>query len=130
MSPASLANADKQRAATKQKTINQFNNPGPSLFDKAWNSMFGTPQQSVKSSYQKPSIVADKTGVSMQQKPVISLDTTQLEKKMDKMISAFNSVASQPTYIKIGERTVEALQGELDFRKNKQAGIPNYSFNR
>ena len=66
----------------------------------------------------------------MQQKPVISLDTTGLEKKMDKMISAFNNVASQPTYIKIGERTIEALSGEIDFRKNKQAGIPNYSFNR
>lgn len=119
-----------------EKTFGKTFDPSKgSLIDQGWNAIFGAPQQQqkqqpVRSSYQKPAIVTDNTGVSMQQKPVISLDTTGLEKKMDKMISAFNNVASQPTYIKIGERTIEALSGEIDFRKNKQAGIPNYSFNR
>lgn len=119
-----------------EKTFGKTFDPSKgSLIDQGWNAIFGAPQQQqkqqpVRSSYQKPAIVADNTGVSMQQRPVINLDTTGLEKKMDKMISAFNNVASQPTYIKIGERTIEALSGEIDFRKNKQAGIPNYSFNR
>ena len=123
-----LQSANKQRAATKQKTMNQFNNSGPTLFDSAWNSLFGVEQktQPVKTTYQKPMSVTDNTAVNQQKPVVVNVSTTALEQKIDKLVTIIGQMGSQPTYIKIGERTVEAISGEIDFKKNKEVGLQRY----
>ena len=124
-----LQSADKQRAATKQKTMNQFNNSGPTLFDSAWNSLFGVEQktQPVKTTYQKPMSVTDNTAANQQKPVVVNVSTTALEQKIDKLVTIIGQMGAQPTYIKIGERTVEAIISEIDFKKNKEVGLQKYS---
>lgn len=56
----------------------------------------------------------------------VNVNTTALEQKIDKLIGIIGQMGSQPTYIKIGERTVEAISSEIDFRKNKEVGLQKY----
>lgn len=51
----------------------------------------------------------------------INVNTTALEQKIDKLIGILN----QPTYIKIGERTVEAIAGEINWKKQMKIGSDN-----
>lgn len=50
-------------------------------------------------------------------------DTTNLEKKLDTLISVMTSAVTQPTVIKIGERTVEEIGTSLDFKKNYNIAV-------
>lgn len=124
-SAEALAKADKQRAITRQKTIDQFKNPGPSLFDKAWNSIFGVEQktQPVKTTaspyYQTTRPVSDQKSV------VVNMNTVPLEQKIEKLIMLISGMASQPTYIKIGEQTVEAIRSEINWKKQNIIGVDN-----
>lgn len=52
-------------------------------------------------------------------------DNAGLEKKMDQLISIISSMASTPTIIKIGDRTVEEINSKADFKKAYQIGIDN-----
>lgn len=51
----------------------------------------------------------------------VNVNTTALEQKIDKLIGILN----QPTYIKIGERTVEAIAGEITWKKQMKIGSDN-----
>jgi len=48
-----------------------------------------------------------------------------VEKKLDQLISIISSMASAPTVIKIGDKTVEEINGRADFKKAYQIGIDN-----
>jgi hypothetical protein len=48
-----------------------------------------------------------------------------VEKKLDQLISIMSSMASAPTIIKIGDKTVEEINGRADFKKAYQIGIDN-----
>lgn len=52
-------------------------------------------------------------------------DNAGLEKKMDQLISIISSMASTPTIIKIGDKTVEEINSKSDFKKAYQIGIDN-----
>ena len=52
-------------------------------------------------------------------------DNAGLEKKMDQLISIISSMASTPTIIKIGDKTVEEINSKADFKKAYQIGIDN-----
>jgi hypothetical protein len=45
--------------------------------------------------------------------------------KLDRLISIMESMASQPTIIKFGEKTVEEIQGKIDFKKAYNIAIDN-----
>jgi len=45
--------------------------------------------------------------------------------KLDKLISILGAMSTQPTVIKIGERTVEELKTQIDFKKAYNIGIDN-----
>lgn len=45
--------------------------------------------------------------------------------KLDKLISIMESMATQPTIIKFGEKTVEEIQGKIDFKKAYNIAIDN-----
>jgi hypothetical protein len=48
-----------------------------------------------------------------------------VEKKLDTLITLFTQAASQPTVIKFGEKTVEEIKGQLNFKKAYQVGTDN-----
>jgi hypothetical protein len=48
-----------------------------------------------------------------------------LEGKMDQLISIISSMASSPTIIQIGDKTVEEINGRGDFKKTYQIGTDN-----
>ena len=48
-----------------------------------------------------------------------------LEQKMDQLISIISSMASSPTIIQIGDKTVEEINGRADFKKAYQIGTDN-----
>jgi hypothetical protein len=48
-----------------------------------------------------------------------------LEQKMDQLISIISSMASSPTIIQIGDKTVEEINGRADFKKAYQVGTDN-----
>ena len=48
-----------------------------------------------------------------------------LEQKMDQLISIISSMASTPTIIQIGDKTVEEINGKGDFKKTYQIGTDN-----
>ena len=48
-----------------------------------------------------------------------------LEGKMDQLISIISSMASTPTIIQIGDKTVEEINGRGDFKKTYQIGTDN-----
>ena len=48
-----------------------------------------------------------------------------LEQKMDQLISIISSMASAPTIIQIGDKTVEEINGKADFKKSYQIGTDN-----
>lgn len=45
--------------------------------------------------------------------------------KLDRLISIMSSITSQPTIIKIGEKTVEEIQSKIDLRKTYNVAIDN-----
>jgi hypothetical protein len=45
--------------------------------------------------------------------------------KLDKLIAVLSSITSQPTIIKIGEKTVEEIQSTIDLRKSYNVAIDN-----
>lgn len=45
--------------------------------------------------------------------------------KLDRLISIMSSITSQPTIIKIGEKTVEEIQSKIDLRKSYNVAIDN-----
>jgi len=45
--------------------------------------------------------------------------------KLDKLISILGAMSTQPTVIKIGERTVEELKTQIDFKKAYNIGVDN-----
>ena len=45
------------------------------------------------------------------------INTANLEKKLDTLIGLFTQVATQPTIIKFGEKTVEEINGQINFKK-------------
>jgi hypothetical protein len=45
--------------------------------------------------------------------------------KLDKLISILGAMGSQPTIIKIGERTVEEIKTQIDFKKAYNIGVDN-----
>lgn len=126
----------------KLERVSQITNPGiMSTITGAAGSLFG----SVKSffgfggsSAQQTSTVPSSTttvggnknagsNVSQTSSGVsVNVNTVALEQKIDKLIGIIGQMASQPTYIKIGERTVEAISSEIDFRKNKEVGLQKY----
>lgn len=55
----------------------------------------------------------------------VNINTTALEQKIDKLITVISSMASQPTYIKIGEQTIEAIGNEISWKKNRRIGVAN-----
>lgn len=55
----------------------------------------------------------------------VNINTAALEQKIDKLINVINNMASQPTYIKIGEQTVEAIGNEISWKKNRNVGVAN-----
>ena len=52
-------------------------------------------------------------------------DGDGLGAKLDKLISIMESMATQPTIIKFGEKTVEEIQGKIDFKKAYNIAIDN-----
>lgn len=62
---------------------------------------------------------------TVQQKVNVTVNTESLEKKIDKLISIINGMANQPTYIKIGEQTVEAIRSEINWKKQNVIGVDN-----
>jgi hypothetical protein len=125
----------------KLERVTQITNPGlVSTISNAAGSLFG----SVKSFFgfgggegAKASTVPSTTstvssgnktggGTTNQSGVSINVNTAALEQKIDKLIAVIGNMASQPTYIKIGERTVEAISSEIDFRKNKEVGLQKY----
>jgi len=126
----------------KLERVSQITNPGiMSTITGAAGSLFG----SVKSffgfggsSAQQTSTVPSSTttvganknagsNVSQTSSGVsVNVNTVALEQKIDKLIGIIGQMASQPTYIKIGDRTVEAISSEIDFKKNKEVGLQRY----
>jgi hypothetical protein len=45
--------------------------------------------------------------------------------KLDKLISILGAMSTQPTVIKIGDRTVEELKTQIDFKKAYNIGVDN-----
>lgn len=126
----------------KLERVSQITNPGVmSTITGAAGSLFG----SVKSffgfggsSAQQTSTVpaststvggnknAGSTATATSSGVSVNVNTVALEQKIDKLIAIIAQMGSQPTYIKIGERTVEAISSEIDFRKNKEVGLQRY----
>ena len=50
--------------------------------------------------------------------PSVTINTAALEQKLDRLITIMNNLATQPTYIKIGEQTIEAIRNEINWKKN------------
>lgn len=55
----------------------------------------------------------------------LTLNTSALEQKIEKLISIMTNMATQPTYIKIGEQTVEAIRSEINWKKQNIIGVDN-----
>ena len=53
----------------------------------------------------------------------VNINTTALEQKIDKLITVISNMASQPTYIKIGEQTIEAIANEISWKKDRSIGV-------
>jgi hypothetical protein len=66
------------------------------------------------------------TGTSTQSASASRGDSNSLVvEKLDKLIAVLSSITSQPTIIKIGEKTVEEIQSTIDLRKSYNVGIDN-----
>jgi hypothetical protein len=50
---------------------------------------------------------------------------SNVEKKLDTLITLFSQAANQPTVIKFGDKTVEEIKGQLNFKKAYSIGIDN-----
>jgi hypothetical protein len=55
----------------------------------------------------------------------VNVNTAALEQKIDRLITVITNISTQPTYIKIGERTVEAIAGEMNWKKQMKIGSDN-----
>lgn len=126
----------------KLERVSQITNPGiMSTITGAAGSLFGsvksffgfggsTAQQTSTVPSSTTTVGANKnTGSSVTPSSSglsVNVNTTALEQKIDKLIGIIGQMGSQPTYIKIGERTVEAISSEIDFRKNKEVGLQKY----
>jgi hypothetical protein len=125
----------------KLERVTQITNPGLlSTVSSAAGSLFGgvksffgfggnegAKTSTVPSTYSTVSSGNKTSGGTTNQSGVsVNVNTTALEQKIDKLIAVIGNMASQPTYIKIGERTVEAISSEIDFRKNKEVGLQKY----
>jgi hypothetical protein len=60
---------------------------------------------------------------SQNQSPMLSM--ANVEKKLDTLISVIADAANKPTVIKIGEKTVEEIKSQLDFRKSYNVAVDN-----
>lgn len=60
---------------------------------------------------------------SQNQSPMLSM--ANVEKKLDTLISVIGDAANKPTVIKIGEKTVEEIKSQLDFRKAYNVAVDN-----
>ena len=60
---------------------------------------------------------------STNQSPMLSM--ANVEKKLDTLISVIGDAANKPTVIKIGEKTVEEIKSQLDFRKAYNVAVDN-----
>lgn len=125
----------------KLERVTQITNPGLlSTVSSAAGSLFGgvksffgfggnegAKTSTVPSTYSTVSSGNKTSGGTTNQSGVsVNVNTSALEQKIDKLIAVIGNMASQPTYIKIGERTVEAISSEIDFRKNKEVGLQKY----
>jgi hypothetical protein len=83
-------------------------------------SVFGNNQQQVAS-------VSNATVTTSQGTSQVSVNvnTAALEQKIDRLITVITNISTQPTYIKIGERTVEAIAGEMNWKKQMKIGSDN-----
>ena len=120
-----LQYANQQREATKQKSMQQFNAGGGSWFDNTWNSMFGSGQKQQPIKTTAPQSYQTTRPVSDQRPVVVNVNTSALEQKIEKLSSIISNMASQPTYIKIGEQTVEAIRNEINWKKQNIIGVDN-----
>lgn len=57
--------------------------------------------------------------------PSVTINTAALEQKLDRLITIMNNLATQPTYIKIGEQTIEAIRNEIDWKKQSVIAVDN-----
>jgi hypothetical protein len=55
----------------------------------------------------------------------VNVNTAALEQKIDRLITVITNISTQPTYIKIGERTVEAIASEMNWKKQMKIGSDN-----
>lgn len=55
----------------------------------------------------------------------ISVNTSALEQKIDRLINIISTMANQPTYIKIGERTIEAIESEINWKRDMRVSTDN-----
>ena len=49
----------------------------------------------------------------------------KVEQKLDTLIGLFSQVATQPTVIKFGDKTVEEIKNQLNFKKSYNVGVDN-----
>lgn len=55
----------------------------------------------------------------------ITMNTYALEQKLDRLITIMSNISSQPTYIKIGEKTVEAIESEMNWKRDLRVSTDN-----
>jgi phage-related protein len=60
---------------------------------------------------------------SQNQSPMLSM--ANVEKKLDTLISVISDATNKPTVIKIGEKTVEEIKSQLDFKKAYNVAVDN-----
>ena len=66
---------------------------------------------------------AGKSGGGISSTPQISM--ANVEQKLDALISIIGQATNKPTIIKIGEKTVEEIKSQLDFKKSYNVAIDN-----
>ncbi len=102
--------------------------------DSLWSGVksffgFGEQNKSYTSPVTPTSVYAKSTGggntATATNQPIVNINTAALEQKLDKLINVINNMASQPTYIKIGEQTVEAIRNEINWKKQNIIGVDN-----
>lgn len=52
-------------------------------------------------------------------------DMSKVEQKLDTLIGLFTQAANQPTVIKFGDKTVEEIKTQLNFKKSYNVGVDN-----
>lgn len=102
-------NAEKLQKVASVSTSNTESGPG---FFGSIGSMFSGGGSSSSTS------VADGGGEGR-------TDMSKVEQKLDTLINLFNQAASQPTVIKFGDKVVDQIKTELNFKKAYTIGVDN-----